>query len=77
MSIHDPHTVSKSDIEVLNQLIDNEEGAYRIRAGCRVQYLYIPTNVLDDLTMCRPRLLIPKLPTYQRPTGLGCISPEE
>ena len=60
-------TISKSDIEVLSQLIDDDTGTYRIRAAQRVYYLIIATNVFDDDTMCRPYLLIPALPDL--PTG--------
>ena len=56
--------VPKEDIEVLSQLINDDEGVYRVRAGNRVHYLTIPTNVFDDDTMCRPYLLIPKLPNF-------------
>ncbi|KAH9895545.1 alpha-galactosidase A [Xylariomycetidae sp. FL2044] len=52
----------RSDIEVLNQLIDDENGYYRLRAGRRVHYFTIPTDVFDEDTMCRPYLLIPSLP---------------
>lgn len=52
----------KSDMEILNQLIDDERGAYRLRADQRVYYLFITTDVFDDDTMCRPYLLIPSLP---------------
>ncbi|KAM5345887.1 hypothetical protein ACJ41O_011748 [Fusarium nematophilum] len=55
-------TSPKPDIEVLSQLIDDEDGHYRLRVGRRVHYLTIPTDVFDDDTMCRPYLLIPKLP---------------
>nr|POF23984.1 hypothetical protein CFP56_54920 [Quercus suber] len=51
-----------SIISVLNQIIDDEEGIYRIRFGERVGYLTISTDVFDEDTMCRPHLLIPKLP---------------
>jgi hypothetical protein len=51
-----------SDIDILNQYIDDEEGTYRIRFGARVGYLTIPTDTFDEDTMCRPYLLIPKLP---------------
>lgn len=51
----------KTDIEVLSQAIDDEEGLYRLRIGQKVHYLTISTDVFDDDTMCRPYLLIPKL----------------
>jgi hypothetical protein len=44
---------------MLSQRIDDEEGSYRVRAGTRVRYLTIPTDVFDDNTMCLPYLLIP------------------
>jgi hypothetical protein len=56
--------VPKSKIEILSQLIDDEMGTYRVRARHRVHYLTIPTNVFDEDTMCRPHLLIPKLPDF-------------
>ncbi|KAI5856719.1 alpha-galactosidase A [Durotheca rogersii] len=52
----------KSDIEILSQYIDDENGYYRLRVGRRVHYLTISSGVFDDDTMCRPYLLIPKLP---------------
>lgn len=61
-SVDVPDTTPKSDIEVLNQLIDDEVGACRIRARDRVHYLFICTAAFDENTMCRPYLLIPKLP---------------
>ncbi|KFH47911.1 hypothetical protein ACRE_011500 [Hapsidospora chrysogenum ATCC 11550] len=57
-------TVSKNEIEVLNQEIDERNGLYRIRAGSRVHYVTIPTGTFDDDTMCRPHLLIPQLPDF-------------
>ena len=51
-----------STISILNQIIDDLEGAYRVRFGDRVGYLIISTDVFDEDTMCRPNLLIPKLP---------------
>ncbi|PSS10957.1 hypothetical protein M430DRAFT_37085 [Amorphotheca resinae ATCC 22711] len=56
--------VPKSQIEILNQLIDDEQGTYRIRAGHRVHYVTIPTSTFDEDTMCRPYLLIPQLPAF-------------
>lgn len=59
--------VPKSDIEVLSQEIGDEHGPYRIRAGHRVHYLTIfvqPTAVFNELTLCRPYLLIPELPPF-------------
>lgn len=52
----------KSDIEILSQCIDDENGNYRLRVGRRVHYLVISSGVFDDDTMCRPYLLIPRLP---------------
>lgn len=54
--------VSKSDLEILNQLIDDETATYRLRAGQRVHYLTVSTDMFDEDTLCRPYLLIPKLP---------------
>ena len=56
-------------ISILNQLIGDDEGDYRIRVGRHVGYLTINTDVFDDITMCRPYLLIPKLPPLQRVDG--------
>ncbi|CVL04870.1 uncharacterized protein FMAN_12914 [Fusarium mangiferae] len=63
------NTVSKSDIEVLNQEIDEDEGQYRIRAGNRIHYVTIPgyaspKRVFDKDTLCRPYLLVPELPPF-------------
>jgi len=41
-----------SAISILNQIIDDEEGAYRIRVGERVGYLTISTDVFDEDTIC-------------------------
>lgn len=57
-------TVPKSDIEVLSQEINDDFGSYRIRAGQRVHYLTIATDVFDEDTLCRPHLLIPRLPDF-------------
>lgn len=59
--------VPKSQLEVLNQLIDvgeGGEGNYRIRAAHRVHYVTIPNSTFDDHIMCRPFLLIPLLPDF-------------
>ncbi|KFA77251.1 hypothetical protein S40288_01344 [Stachybotrys chartarum IBT 40288] len=59
--------VPKTDLEVLSQEIDDVEAMYRIRAGRRVHYLTIslrPRPILDLDTLCRPHLLIPKLPPF-------------
>ena len=61
---HTPSLVPKKEIDVLSQLIDSEEGFYRIQAGQRVHYVNIPTKIFDEDTMCRPYLLIPKLPDF-------------
>ncbi|KAF4438259.1 hypothetical protein FACUT_5124 [Fusarium acutatum] len=63
------NTVPKSDIEVLNQEIDEDEGQYRIRAGNRVHYVTIPghaspNRIFDEDTLCRPYLLVPELPPF-------------
>lgn len=55
-------TARNPHIEVLNQLIDEEKGSYRILVGTKVRYMTIRTDVFDDKTMCRPYLLIPSLP---------------
>ncbi|KAH6688940.1 alpha-galactosidase A [Plectosphaerella plurivora] len=55
-------SLPKSDMEILNQVIDDERGAYRLRAGQRVYYLFIAVDVFEEDTMCRPYLLIPSLP---------------
>ncbi|KAF5243797.1 hypothetical protein FANTH_7991 [Fusarium anthophilum] len=65
----DIKTVPKSDIEVLNQEIDEDEGQSRIRAGNRVHYVTIPghaspNRIFDEDTLCRPYLLVPKLPPF-------------
>lgn len=54
------------DIIILNQLIDDEEGVYRIKIGDKVGYLTIPVGTFDDDTMSRPYLLIPQLPKLPR-----------
>ncbi|KAK3681923.1 hypothetical protein LTR37_020766 [Vermiconidia calcicola] len=50
-------------ISILNQHIDDEDGVYRIQYGDKVVSITIPTDVFDEDTMCRPYLLIPKLPS--------------
>ncbi|KAI0114040.1 alpha-galactosidase A [Nemania sp. FL0031] len=60
MSTITPDTAS---IEVLSQEIDDEIGMYRIRSGQHVYYLTISTDVFDMDTMCRPYLLLPRLPS--------------
>ncbi|KAF5613678.1 uncharacterized protein FTJAE_13844 [Fusarium tjaetaba] len=61
--------VPKSNIEVLNQEIDDDEGLYRIRAGNRVHYVTIPgpgspNPIFEQDTLCRPHLLVPALPPF-------------
>ncbi|OTA60871.1 alpha-galactosidase A [Hypoxylon sp. EC38] len=53
---------SKPNIEILSQVINDENGYYRLRVGRRVHYLIISSDAFDDDTMCRPYLLIPRLP---------------
>lgn len=55
--------MAEKQIEVLSQIISEDEGEYRVRAGARVHYLTIDTRVFDRDTLCRPYLLIPKLPS--------------
>ena len=55
-------SISTADKEILSQVIDDENGSYRLRIGQRVHYLTIPTTTFDEDTMCRPYLLLPKLP---------------
>jgi len=55
-----------STISILNQIINDEEGAYRVRVGDKVGYLTISTDVFDEDTVCRPYLLIPKLPEFPK-----------
>jgi hypothetical protein len=54
--------IPKSEVEVLSQYIDDENAWYRLRAGQRVHYLTIHSDVFDDDTISRPYLLVPKLP---------------
>src|SRR3569833_1484932 len=63
--------VSKTEIEMLDQEIFEDGGSwYRVRAGKRVHYLTVQSPVhrnsalFDNLTMCRPDLLVPKLPPF-------------
>jgi hypothetical protein len=49
-------------ITIVNQEINDERGIYRIQHGRKVGYVTIPIDVFDEATMCRPYLLIPKLP---------------
>lgn len=53
--------------EILSQLISDDgkgEGRYRVRSGDRVHYLIIDAQVFDEDTMCRPHLLVPRLPCF-------------
>jgi hypothetical protein len=52
----------KPELEVLSQLVDDEDGMYRVLAGYGVHYLDIPTMGFDENIMCRPWPLIPELP---------------
>ena len=54
----------KSEIEVLSQEIGDDVGNYHIRAGNRIHRLTINCDVYDEDTMCRPYLLIPRLPDF-------------
>ena len=59
------NVIPKSEIEVLSQEITSDEGIYRIRGRNRVYYLTIsllPSPMFDEDTLCRPYLLIPRLP---------------
>lgn len=49
-------------MSILNQIIDDDEGVYRLRHGNGVGYLTVTTDVFNEDTMCRPYLLIPELP---------------
>ncbi|OTA78342.1 hypothetical protein M434DRAFT_402234 [Hypoxylon sp. CO27-5] len=55
---------AKPDIEILSQCINDENGYYRLRVDSTVHYLIIPSGVFDEDTMCRPYLLIPRLPDF-------------
>ncbi|KAM0430869.1 hypothetical protein ACHAPT_005501 [Fusarium lateritium] len=62
-----PSVIPKSEIEILSQEITDEEGLYRVRARKRVHYITIPllpSPIFDEDTLCRPYLLIPKLPPF-------------
>ena len=54
----------KSKMEVLSQEIGDNVGYYRVRAGNRVHRLTINCDVYDEDTMCRPYLLIQRLPDF-------------
>ncbi|KAK4502976.1 hypothetical protein PRZ48_006403 [Zasmidium cellare] len=47
---------------VLNQLIDDERGIYRMKLDDRVVYMTIPAGTFDSDTMRMPFRLLPKLP---------------
>ena len=64
MSTDDIPCIAKSELEVLSQEIDDEQGFYRVRSKHRVYYLVIARNTYDEDTMCRPYLLIPALPDF-------------
>lgn len=54
-------------MEVLSQEIDSDEARYRIRAGDRVHYVTITRDLesmFDEETLCRPHLLLPRLPAF-------------
>ena len=63
-------TVLKSDLEILNLAVreDDGTGRYRVRAGRRVHYLEISPGEVDPIydedTMCQPSVLIPRLPPF-------------
>ncbi|KXT08084.1 hypothetical protein AC579_10449 [Pseudocercospora musae] len=52
----------EQSIVVLNQHIDEEDAVYRMMVGEAVGYVMMPANLFDEDTMCRPYLLIPRLP---------------
>jgi hypothetical protein len=54
-------------MKVLSQEIDSDAARYRIQAGEQVRYVMIsghPRLVFDEETLCRPDLLIPRLPPF-------------
>lgn len=53
---------SKPEVGVLSQVINDENGHYRLQVGQRVHYLTISAGIFDEDIMCRPYLLIPRLP---------------
>ncbi|KJZ70871.1 hypothetical protein HIM_09736 [Hirsutella minnesotensis 3608] len=55
--------VPKSELEILGQEILEDKALYRIRARQRVHYLTCDI-IFDEMTMCRPCLLIPELPPF-------------
>ncbi|KAF5963814.1 alpha-galactosidase A [Fusarium bulbicola] len=61
--------VQNDSIEILSQIVSDEEGMYRVRSGQRIYYLTIPSDVFDEDTMCRPYLLIPRLPCLSDISG--------
>ncbi|KAG9228342.1 alpha-galactosidase A [Amylocarpus encephaloides] len=50
--------VPKSEIEVLSQEINEDFGFYRIRAGQRVHYVTMATDVFDEDTLCHQKWTI-------------------
>ncbi|KAI9669891.1 MAG: hypothetical protein M1831_006926 [Alyxoria varia] len=56
--------VSKSQLGVLSQEIDDKKCFYRIRARNRVHFVVVDAGVFDEDTECRPYLLIPALPDF-------------
>lgn len=63
----DTADMSKPELEVPSQEIGDEDAKYRIRARRRVYHLTIPeppTRLFDLDTLCRPHLLLPKLPKF-------------
>ncbi|RBA18777.1 hypothetical protein FPRO05_10425 [Fusarium proliferatum] len=60
-----------------NEII-HDDGHYRLRTGRGVRYLRIPIGTFDDDTMCRPYLLITRLPELpDSPWTVMTISQDE
>lgn len=58
--------------------IIHDDGHYRLRTGRGVRYLRIPIGTFDDDTMCRPYLLITRLPELpDSPWTVMTISQDE
>jgi hypothetical protein len=55
--------VSKPQIEI-QSTDQNEHSTYRVREGYRVHHVTIHTSKFGKDTMCRPYLLIPRLPAF-------------
>ncbi|VTT55865.1 unnamed protein product [Fusarium fujikuroi] len=53
---------TESFLEHIKHWIIHDDGHYRLRTGRGVRYLRIPIGTFDDDTMCRPYLLITRLP---------------